>query len=153
MEKPVLTDIQLFAKRLVRLAIHKAGGNVAAADWTGFQKSELSLFASDDSTRQISLWRAMVLDESADDAMLKAWARRRGFELVTKDQKDELVLNVNKVLGRLAHCGADMQSTVLDAAADGKASPNEIKNTEAVAGALISAAEDTVRAVTRLRAV
>jgi hypothetical protein len=152
MEKP-LTDVQAFAKRLVRLAIHKAGGNVAAAEWTGFSGSELSLFANDRADKHISFWRAMVLDEAADEVMLKSWARRRGFELVTSDQKTELAHNVTKLVGKLAHASADLQSTALDAVADGKSTPNEIKQTETCAVSLIGAAEDTLRAVTNLRAV
>lgn len=153
MERPVLTEIQAFAKRLVRLAIHKAGGNCAAAEWTGFHGSELSLFASDDSKRQISLWRAMTLDEAAGDVMLKAWARRRGYDLISGEERGELAQNVNKLIGKLAHAGADLQSTALDAVSDGKATNNEVKQTEACAGALIGAAEETVQAVARLRAV
>lgn len=153
MDKLALTDIELFAKRMVRLAIHKLGGNVAAADWTSFSGSELSQFASDDSNRQISLWRAMALDEGAGDVILKAWARRRGFELITREARKELAQNVTKLVGRLAHCNADLQSTALDAVADGKCTPNEIKQTEACAGALIDAVEHTVRAVASLRVV
>lgn len=153
MEKLVLTEIQAFAKRLVRLAIHKAGGNLAAADFTGFESSELSRFASDDVDRHISLWRAMTLDEASGDVMLKAWARRRGFDLITGEQRAELAQNVTKLVGKLAHASADLQSTALDAIADGKTTNNEIKQTEVCAGALIGAAEDTVQAVAKLRAV
>jgi hypothetical protein len=153
MEKIVLTELQAFTKRLVRLAIHKAGGNRAAAEWTGFQGSELSLFANDDANKHISLWRAMTLDEAAGDVMLKAWARRRGFEVITHEQHLELAQSVSKIVGRLAHAGADLESAALDAVADGKTSNNEIKQTEVCAGALIGAAEDTVQAVAKLRAV
>jgi len=153
MDKLVLTDIQAFTKRLVRLAVHKLGGNHAAADWTGFDGSELSRFASDDVDRHISFWRAIQLDEGAGDVMLKSWARRRGYDLITTEQKAELAQNVTKLVGKLAHAGADLESAALDAAADGKSTPNEIKHAEACAGALIGAAEDTVRAVASLRAV
>ncbi|MCC8945971.1 hypothetical protein H8A97_12900 [Bradyrhizobium sp. Arg62] len=149
----VLTEIQGFTKRLVRQAINALGGNRAAAEFTGIEGSELSRFASDDVDRHISLWRAMDLDAAAGDVMLKAWARRRGFEILTADEKTELVEGVTKLVGKLAHATADLQSQVLEAATDGVATNNEIKETEARAGALIGAAEDTVRAVTRLRAV
>ncbi|QOZ25314.1 hypothetical protein [Bradyrhizobium sp. CCBAU 51753] len=153
MQKLVLTEIQAFTKRLVRQAINALGGNRAAAEFTGIEGSELSRFASDDVDRHISLWRAMELDAAAGDPILKAWARRRGYEILTADEKTELVDNVNKLVGKLAHATANLQSHALEAASDGKATNNEIKETEVRAGAVIDVAEDTVRAITRLRVV
>jgi hypothetical protein len=85
-----LSDSERYAKSLVRLAIHKTGSLRMASEWTGIQESELSRYGSDDVDRHIPFYRAIELDEAAGDVMLKAWARRRGFDLVSKEQREEL---------------------------------------------------------------
>ena len=84
--------------------------------------------------------------------MLVALSPRHAVSTIA-EQRSELAHNVSKIVGRLAHAGADLQSTALDAVSDGKATNNEIRDTEARASALIGAAEDTLRAVASLRAV
>src|SRR5216684_3851654 len=62
------------AKRLVKLAIHKAGGQHAMSDSTGIDTSQLSRWGNeDDDERHIPLYRAMELDEAAGDAIFKGW--------------------------------------------------------------------------------
>lgn len=148
-----INDSERYAKSLVRLAIHKAGKARLASEWTGIQESELSRYGSDDVDRHIPFYRAIELDEAAGWVMLKALARRAGFELMSKDQREELSLNVNKLVGRLAHAGADLTSTAIEATEDGRVSHNELKATESAAAAVVDTAEKVVAAVTQLRAV
>lgn len=148
-----LSDSERYAKSLVRLAIHKTGSNRMASEWTGIQESELSRYGSEDVDRHIPFYRAIELDEAAGDVMLKALARRRGYDLVSKEQREELTLNVNKLVGKLAHAGADLTSTAIEATEDGRVSHNELKQTEAAAGAVVDTAERVVSAVAQLRAV
>ncbi|MGX1107857.1 MULTISPECIES: hypothetical protein [Bradyrhizobium] len=78
------------AKRLVKHAIQRAGGQHAVSDLTGVDTSQLSRWGNeDDDERHITLYRAMELDEAAGDAILKGWARRRGAEVVFRDQDHE----------------------------------------------------------------
>lgn len=58
------------AKRLVKLAVQKAGGQHAVSGLTGVDTSQLSRWGNeDDDERHITLYRAMEIDEAAGDAI------------------------------------------------------------------------------------
>src|SRR5258708_3737072 len=108
------------AKRLVKLAIHKAGGQHAMSDRTGIDTSQLSRWRNeDDDERHITLYRAMEIDEAAGDAILKGWARLRGAELVFHDQKEEATANIHKLAAVAAKAHGEFVSTAHEAASDG----------------------------------
>lgn len=108
------------AKRLTKLAIHKAGGQHAVSDLTGVDTSQLSRWGNeDDDERHISLHRAMQLDEPAGDTILRGWARRRGAELVFSDQDQAAAENFHKLAAHAAKAHGDFVSMAHEAAADG----------------------------------
>ena len=86
------------AKRLVKLAIHKAGSQHAMSDSTGVDTSQLSRWGNeDDAVRHIPLYRAMELDEAAGDAIFKGWARWRGADFVFREHRQEVAENMLKL--------------------------------------------------------
>src|SRR5207302_1760077 len=113
------------AKRLVKLAIHKAGGQHAMSDCTGIDTSQLSRWGNeDDDERHVPLYRAMEMDEAAGDAILKGWARRRGA-VITFPDRQELVENFHKAASVAARAQGDFVSTAHEVAADGVCTTHE----------------------------
>jgi hypothetical protein len=148
-----ITAAESYAKRLVRLSINKAGSGRMAAEMSGIHDSDLSRYGNEQVDRHIPLALAIELDRATGWAMLKMMAHDAGFELVTKEERHELALNVNKLVGKLAHASANLTSTAIEATDDGVASHNELKATEACASAVVDTAEKVVNAVAQLRAV
>ncbi len=103
------------AKRLVKLAIQKAGGQHTMSDLTGIDTSQLSRWGNeDDAVRHIPLYRAMELDEAAGDAF-KGWARWRGADLVFREHRQDVAENMLSA----AKAHGDFVATALEAASDG----------------------------------
>ena len=108
------------AKRLVKLAIHKAGGQHAMSDSTGVDTSQLSRWGNDDDDeRHIPLYRAMELDEAAGDAIFKGWARWRAADLVFREHRREVAENMLKLAASAAKAHGDFVATAHEAASDG----------------------------------
>jgi hypothetical protein len=107
------------AKRLVKLAIHKAGGQHAMSDSTGVDISQLSRWGNeDDDVGHIPRYRAMELNGAAGDAF-KGWARWRGADLVFREHRQEVAENMLKIAASAAKAHGDFVATAHEAASDG----------------------------------
>ncbi|MCP1844419.1 DNA-binding transcriptional regulator YdaS (Cro superfamily) [Bradyrhizobium sp. USDA 4524] len=141
------------AKRLVKHAIQRAGGQHAVSGLTGVDTSQLSRWGNeDDDERHITLYRAMEIDEAADDAILKGWARRRGAELVFRDRADESAENFHKLAAHAAKAHGDFVSMAHEAAADGVCTNLEERELSAKKHSHDEASDKLFAAVTRMNA-
>lgn len=150
----MLTKSQEFAKRLVRLAIHKAGGGKAASEWTGIDEGELSRFGSEHTDRHAPFFRILEINEASDDAILKSWARARGLELITKEQKRELTDGIAKLAGKMTTEFLGFTAAALNAGSDGICSYHEARTVDAAREATVEAiqtAAETVISMPRVR--
>ena len=140
------------AKRLVKLAIHKAGGQHAVSDATGIDTSQLSRWGNeDDDERHIPLYRAMEMDEMAGDAILKGWARRRGADLVFHGQKQEKAENIHKLAAVAAKAHGDFVATAHEAASDGVCTNLEERELSTKKQSHDEASDSLFSAVTRMK--
>jgi hypothetical protein len=139
------------AKRLVKLAIQKAGGQHAVSDLTGIDTSQLSRWGNeDDDERHIPLYRAMELDGAAGDVILKGWARRRGAELVFRDQEQEPAENIHKLAATAAKAHGEFVAMAHEAAADGTVTNLEERQLSAKKQSHDEASDNLYGAVTRM---
>jgi len=139
------------AKRLVKLAIHKAGGQHAMSDSTGVDTSQLSRWGNDDDDeRHIPLYRAMELDEAAGDAILKGWARWRGADLVFREHRQEVAENMHKLAASAAKAHGDFVATAHEAASHGVCTINEERDLSTKKQSHDDASDSLYGAVARL---
>ncbi len=140
------------AKRLIKLAIHKAGGQHTMSDRTGIDTSQLSRWGNeDDDERHVTLYRAMEIDEAAGDAILKGWARLRGAELVFHDQKEDATANIHKLAAVAAKAHGDFVATAHEAAADGVCTNLEERELNSKKQSHDEASDNLYGAVTRMK--
>ncbi len=140
------------AKRLVKLAIHKAGGQHAMSDSTGVDTSQLSRWGNDDDDeRHIPLYRAMELDEAAGDAILKGWARWRGADLVFREHRQEVAENMHKLAASAAKAHGDFVATAHEAASHGVCTINEERDLSTKKQSHDEAPDSLYGAVTRMK--
>lgn len=147
---PDLSWFSTYAKQLVRLGVHKAGGGRLAAAYTSIAESELSRYGSEadsEKNRNIPFYMWLALDEAAGDAGLKEEARRRGYALVALDRDNENTECVSKLAGKAAVAQAALVQTVLDAAADGHVDAQERRDAFKKKIAVIDTTEDLVDAL------
>lgn len=138
---------QEFAKRLVRLAIHKGGGGRAVSEWTGLDEGDWSRYASEHSERHAPFYRIIELNEASEDAILKSWARARGFEIITKEQKRELTEGIAKLAGKMTHEFLGFTAAALNAGADGVCTYTEARAVDAAKEATVEAIHDAAESV------
>lgn len=153
MSKYVPTQSQAFAKSLLRLGVHKIGGAAVAAEWIGVQESEISRMGSDDVDRHIHLSRFIELDEACGHALLKALARRYGFEVVVNEAASAHRQNVVKAAGDGIEASARYFRKALDFGSDGDFSNNEQRELEGDKHKLIAEIEGVDTALHSLRVV
>jgi hypothetical protein len=142
-----MTRFQEFAKRLARLAVYKLGGVNAAAEFTGIDEGELSRFQNEHTDRHPPFFRIIELNEACGDAILKSWARSRGFELIGREQKRELTEGIAKLAGKIATESAAFLSTALEAGSDGICSHHEVREIETAKADAIEVIETAAAAV------
>lgn len=141
------TPSQDLAKQLLRLGINKAGGLRASSEWTGVDVSELSRMQKTNVDRHVHFARIIEIDEASEHAILKAWARRYGLEIVSVDEQAKPV-SVSTAVGNQLEASAAFSRTALDVSADGKATPSEIRELQTTKHAAIATIERTFDAVT-----
>src|SRR6266403_2590580 len=140
------------AKRLVKLAIQRAGGQHAMSDSTGIDTSQLSRWGNeDDDERHIPLYRAMELDEAAGDAILKGWARWRGADLVFREHRQEVAENMHKLAASAAKAHGDFVATAHEAASHGVCTINEERDLSTKKQSHDDASDSLYGAVTRMK--
>src|SRR6266481_4137237 len=140
------------AKRLVKLAIQKAGGQHAMSDSNGVDTSQLSRWGNDDDDeRHIPRYRAMELDEAAGDAILKGWARWRGADLVFREHRQEVAENMHKLAASAAKAHGDFVATAHEAASDGVCTNLEERELNGKKQSHDDASDSLYGAVARLR--
>ena len=140
------------AKRLVKLAIQRAGGQHAMSDSTGIDTSQLSRWGNeDDDERHIPLYRAMELDEAAGDAIFKGWARWRGADLVFREHRQEVAENMLKLAASAAKAHGDFVATAHEAASDGVCTNLEERELHAKKTSHDEASDNLYGAVTRMK--
>ena len=140
------------AKRLVKLAIHKAGSQHAMSDSTGVDTSQLSRWGNeDDAVRHIPLYRAMELDEAAGDAIFKGWARWRGADLVFREHRQEVAENMLKLAASAAKAHGDFVATAHEAASDGVCTNLEERGINGKKQSHDEASDNLYGAVTRMK--
>lgn len=149
----VLTPAEAMAKQLLRLGVHKAGGAKAASEWTGLDESEISRLGSDDIDRHVHLSRMIELDEASDHAILKAWARRYGFEVIVNEAAQANRQSVAKAAGDGIEASASYFRKVFEAGEDGVATNNELREVEKRKNKVIAGIEESFDALQSLRVV
>jgi hypothetical protein len=153
------SDLKNYAKQLVRLAVHKAGSGRLASSFTGIAESELSRYASDvgdGENRHIPLYLWLALDEAGGDSGLKELARRRGYDLISREQKEQLSECVTKLAGKATVAQAELVSIALEAISDGKIDAGELRDVRRAKMSVVDTAEqlfEGVQGLTDMRRV
>lgn len=134
-----LTDIQFAFKAAVRRAVTAAGGCTAAAEVVRVDAARLSRYGNADAPEFAPVDVCFDLDAAAgDNVVLRAWANLAGFELVARESVERQVAkDLTALAGPLAREAGELVSTAIEAAADGKVSPNEAKRLHAEAADVI----------------
>ena len=130
----VLTDAQYSFKAAVRRAVKMAGGTTAAAEVVRAHGSQLSHYGNVDQPAFAPIDVAFELDHAAgDDVILRAWADLRGFDLTARTVDEQVSHDLTVAAGQVARETGELISATIDAAADGKVTPNEAKQLDELA--------------------
>lgn len=132
-----LTDAQYAFKAAVRRAVKMAGGPNAATEVLRVDAPRLSRYGNVDAPEFAPVDVCFELDRSAGDpVILRAWADLMGFDLTPREGAAIDALNLTTAAGQIAKDSGDLISTAIEAASDGKISPNEARTIDDAAADL-----------------
>lgn len=145
---------QEMAKQAVKLDVHRCGNAVSAEEMTGLDTTYLSRWANPDQPDyQIKLWQFLLLDEVSGYAGLKSIARKCGLDIVTKEQREQIVGSATKLVNLALRASTDLHTAAIDAMADGKVTETEYRDVAAKHERKLEVDEALFSAVTALRVV
>ena len=140
----IFSDAQFALKAAFRRAVLLAGGPSAAAAQTRVDAARLSRYGNPTAPEFPPIDVCEAIDALAgDDVILRMLAQLRGYDLVAHQASPQSA-DLTRQAGAIARDSGDLISTALDAARDGKLSPNEAR-------AIDEAAADLESNVVRLR--
>lgn len=132
-----LSDAQYAFKAAVRRAVKMAGGNTAAAEVVRAHGSQLSHYGNVDQAAFAPIDVAFELDRAAGDhVILRAWADLCGFDLTPRDADKQASHDLTAAAGQVARESGELISATIEAAADGKVTPNEARTIDEAAADL-----------------
>jgi hypothetical protein len=149
-----LTAAQLEIKRATQRAVEKAGGVVAVERASTMNRSSVTRYQSEAYPEIIPLDHALELDRAAGaPVVLKELAALAGFDLVSREERTELVENVNRIVGRLAKAGGELSQAVIEAAADNAFHPSEDRKVDSLIANVEDGLDDLKASKAALRVV
>lgn len=130
----MLSDAQIALKAATRRAVKMAGGSVAASKDLRVDQGRLSNYGNADGPLYAPIDVAFDLDRLAgDNVILRAWADLCGFDLSPREGRSEASHDLTVAAGQVARETGELISATIDAAADGKVTPNEAKQLDELA--------------------
>jgi hypothetical protein len=123
------TDTQYAFKAAVRRAVKMAGGPNAAAEMVRSPASRLSEYGNHDRPVFAPVDVCFDLDKAAGDhVILRAWAELLGFDLVPRNvDAASVAADLAHAAGHVAKESGELISAAIEAASDGKLTPNEAR--------------------------
>lgn len=123
-----LTDAQYAFKAAVRRAVKIAGGPNAAAELVRADAARLSRYGNVDAPEFAPVDVCFELDRAAgDNVILRAWADLCGVDITPRNIDERVSHDLTVAAGQVARESGELISATIDAAADGKVTPNEAK--------------------------
>ncbi|MBV5269018.1 MAG: hypothetical protein JZU55_02705 [Afipia sp.] len=124
----MLSDAQIALKAATRRAVKMAGGSVAASKDLRVDQGRLSNYGNADGPLYAPIDVAFDLDRLAgDNVILRAWADLCGFDLSPRDASGAASHDLTVAAGQVARESGELISATIEAAADGKVTPNEAR--------------------------
>lgn len=149
-----LTAGQIVIKRATQRAVNKAGGVVAVERATTMNRSSITRYQSEAYPDIIPLDHALELVSASNDmGLIREFVGLVGCDLVSKEQRDELADNVNRIVGRLAKSGGELHQAVIEAAADNKFHPSEDRKVDSLIADVEEGLDDLKASKAALRVV
>jgi hypothetical protein len=128
--RPYRREDYLAIKSATRRACEDAGSLKEIARNTRCDDTALSRYGNPERSEFIPLDIAMDLDAlSGGDRILRAWAERRGYELV-RDEKGVAVEDMTRHIGAVGIESGELISEMCNAVSDGKVTPREAEAIE-----------------------